>query len=257
MPADDQWLYHVTSKTVAKIIQEKGLKSALLRLGRAVASPTGSFARDRQVKEPKAAESRLASYIADVMSRGSDEQAIRQAKGVYVPFAFTTTGSNDDFLRLTPLENSALQTYNVALRNVPRDNGKARAAKARAAVLAKELMGDKLHSLTRLAVQVTSWTFNIEETITASHVYFLTPGYAVVGYNDYTKGMHADSIVVLRVRRDNVTNLVQDEADFRALRTRDAVGADKFMLMAPTSRFIELDYRCNAGNWVALADWAG
>lgn len=259
MPEED-WLYHVTSKTVAKIIKAKGLRSALLRIGRAVASPTGSFNRDRKEKELDRTKARLAGYITDLLARGATENTLRAAPGVYVPFAFTTTGSNDDFLRLTPLEEAALGRYRLAHGGLQaRNNQVARAVntKNRAKVLAAELIGDKVHTLTRLAVQVTTWTYNIEETITASHVYFLLPQYAVVGYNDYTKGMHVDSIVVLRVRKDDVTHLVQDEADFRALRTRDEVASDRFQLITTPSRFIELNYRCDDGSWSELSNWDG
>lgn len=256
--SDENWLYHLTAKSIALKVKSVGMTSALTRIGIPVANPQGAFAQNRQKMESAKFEQKLTGYLSDVLSRGCTKEKIKEVRGQYVPFSFVPRGSNEaDFPRLTLIENQRLECY---VRSIPSLGKPERKKKAqfRRDLAVKQLAqfmlrSDKNHFLARLAVQCVAFGYKIEESITASHLYFLKPRYAVEGYNDYKKHLNAADMVMLRVHKNNVPGLVDDDSDHRAAMTKQTVGPGKIEVMKKLDHFTDLAYRCDAKNWQPLS----
>ena len=253
--SESDYLYHLTTKTLAFKIKSGGLASALNRIGQAVANPHGAFAQNREEMEATKFKQKIMAYLGNVLSRGATERMIKEVKGQYVPFAFTPTGSNHDHQKLTEIETGMLADYARLIHGLGPPNV-ARASHLRkqwsVECLAEDLRyGDKNHFLARLAVQVVAIGYKIEETITASHVYFLKPLYAVGGYAEYRAHLNAVDLVMLRVLKSQVST-TPDDSDYRAEMTTDTVGPDKIEVMESHDRFTEEAYRCDEKNWKPL-----
>ncbi|QRK05068.1 hypothetical protein JQX13_33345 [Archangium violaceum] len=264
---DSAWLYHLTTRKVALLIKDHGMTSELMRSGRAVAHPQGAFAKDRREREPKSTNNKLKAYLCDILSRGVSMDQIREEKGQYQPFVFEPQGSNEvDNPKLDGLEKGKFLSYvRLLLPNEGQVNRARRLRLGRDPEVEKAakdmLLKDKSHFLVRLAIQYVACRFDIEETITASHIYFQKPEYAAYCYDDYKKKLGDVPMVVLRVRKADVSLLVADDSDFRAMMTRHRVGAELIQLMEAheTTKeqpgFKDLNYRCNASNWIPLLSW--
>ncbi|HEX6291890.1 MAG TPA: hypothetical protein VFZ66_22080 [Herpetosiphonaceae bacterium] len=256
---DADWFYHLTRKQVALIIKQGGMTSAVHRIGRAVPHPFGAFVQNRKKKEASEYQQKLKGYLIDLMARGCSEGTLRRTRGVYVPFTLVLRGSNeDDVPRVDQLEAQYLNQYKRLLPNLGQFD-RPTFNKLKKDVLVDELVNDLLvrdknHFLARLAVQYVTYRNNIEEMITASHVYFLRPGCAVDGYNDYKKHLDSNQIVVLRVHKDNLPGLVDDDSDYRAVMTERIVPANVIEVMQNHDNFTNEDYRSNAQNWQPLAN---
>ncbi len=257
---DAKWLYHLTITNIAEKIKHYGMTSAKTRIGRAVANPQGSFAQNRKKMEQEKSKTRLVNYLAEFLARGCPIEKLKLTSGKYTPFAFTTTGKNQDFIELSRIETEALKQYalkfpkikeKAAWRDIKKFKGKEE-VKEMAEFL---LRSNKNHSLARLAVQYTAFSYKIEETITASHLYFLMPKYAKDGYTDYIKHLRSSEIVILRVKKVKVMGLKQDDSDFRALMTEITVPPDLLEIMEDHTDFHDEDYRSDAKNWKKLTDW--
>lgn len=116
------------------------------------------------------------------------------------------------------------------------------------------LRNNKNHFLARLAVQYTSFAYDIEEKITSSHIYFLQPRYAKEGYLDYSKHLNSSDVVMLRVNKDHLVGLIQDDSDHRTVTTPNRVGPDVSEVMEQHNQFVDLDYRCDEQNWKSISE---
>ncbi|HEY0601539.1 MAG TPA: hypothetical protein VGD58_01450 [Herpetosiphonaceae bacterium] len=252
---DADWLYHLTRKNVALIIQKGGMTSALTRIGLPVANPRGAFVNNRKAKEEGEFQQKLKGYLTEMLRYGASKEQILQTKGVYVPFNLIIQGSNDyDVPRVDNIEKLYLDRYKGLLLIHGNKEVKLKKDPTLEEMSQMMLVVDKNHFLSRLAVQYVAHRNNIEEAITASHVYFLKPDSAVDGYKDYKKHLNSNDIVVLRVHRDNLPGLVDDDSDFRAKMTDRTVPPNVIEVMVNHDNFADEDYRSNAQNWQPLAN---
>jgi hypothetical protein len=259
--SDANWLYHVTTKQIAKKIKTDGMTSALTRIGTAVANPKGSFAQNREKMERQKFEQRLKGYLIDILSRGCKEDIIKGVKGQFVQLNFVPQGNLAvDTQKLDNMDKQELEKYIKLLPKLGKPDPVKRrqfSKDSNVEQLAQSMLqADKNHFLSRLAVQYWAYRYKIEETITASHVYFLKPKYAEDGYGDYQKHLGGAEIVVLRVQRKDLKNLVDDDSDFRAEMTKETVEPGLIEVMVNHQNFKNMNYRCDAKNWQALTSWA-
>lgn len=257
---DAKWVYHLTRKEIALIIQRGGMTTSLSRIGMPIPHPRGAFVQDRRKREGGECYERLKMYLATYLAHGCTLDDIEQADKQYVPFNLVIQGSNDaDIPKLDQIEEKYLERFKEALPKLQKYDankffqfGKNFLVEGRASTM---LIRNRNHYLTRLAVQYVSFRFKIEETITASHVYFLKPGKdAVSGYRDYKSHLGDATIVVLRVHKDNLPDLVQDDSEGRAMMTSRLVLPTVIEVMEHHDNFPDEDYRCNVQNWQPLAN---
>lgn len=181
----------------------------------------------------------------------------------YVPFAHAATGSNDDYMSLSTLEDAALLQFAKQIhgaKSTLKPKGTVGIARRHTTIaLCNTLVGNPNHYLTKLATQSANYDFDVEAAITSCHVYFLNTTLPRLtfegGYTDYTKLRSPASIAVLRVRRADVIGLEQDMADFRAVRTRSDVPAARLEILVGTAiptEFKRLEVRSREENWMPL-----
>lgn len=290
---DAEWMYHTTSKAIAKKIKTQGLKSALLRIGRAAAAPTGAFAKDRQKHEQKECLNRAIEIIRALSGAPHKLtlEEIGDSEVPYDPFDFKCSGSVDDNGKLEKLKKQMIVAYAKDLLKVRQAAKKDKQGPANkptpvnkdtTARLAEVLLGieqvqynsakwaqvvtkfeegsaNRNHYVVRFAVQLMAYKYLIEEEITSSHIYFLKPECAEDGYKDYTKNVPKADRVVLRVRKDVIPpkELLPDESEGRALMTRVAVKPEDIEIIDEAEQFISDDYRCDAVNWDSIKAWKG
>jgi hypothetical protein len=260
---DGQYLYHMTSGSTVRFIADKGLRSSLLRMGMANASPSGAFEIDRKNNIEGKIQLKLHGYLLKLRSLDITAETISNTLGLYQLFTIATTGDNTDHITLDNIEKSRLEEYCrlCGKQLVDTASQRSRLFKLRNDPSIRQLANSmiaakKTHYLSRLATQVAAFKHRIEETITASHVYFFKPDDADTCYNDYSKNF-TTGFVILRAKYADLTGLVADEAEGRAVRTRDAVQVDKLEILIDRNnpaQFKQLDFRCNAANWRKLAD---
>jgi hypothetical protein len=258
--SDADWRYHLTSRTIAQIIKTAGISSNLSRIGIPVAAPKGAFNQDRLSKEADKQQAKLVQYLAEFMARGTSADVLSKNNKLFVPLAFTPVGNNAvDTPKLTQLEKQSLATFAQSLHGLGPDNWRKakelRGKKETTQLADKLLRSNKNHYLARLAVQIVSFTYKIEETISSSHIYFFLPKYADACYRDYTKHLNTNDLVMLRVHKDNITRAVQDDSEFRAVMTRNKIGPEVIEVMSQINQFTNLAARCNDANWVAIRNW--
>lgn len=263
---EGEWLYHVTSREVAGFIKTGGLRSAFARTGKITPDPGGSFAIDRLQRIDKKTHQKLKEYVFKLIVAGATTEQITRANVPYAPFPFVYRGTNDDYPVLTDRESGKLDTF--ASTAMLSRSSKKLTMKERTAIkdvtaveLESTLFSQKTHYLTQLAAQVAEVDFGIEGAITAQHVYFLNSKSLTdmqSGFRDYTKFRLPLLTAVLRIRRTSVLNLHQDEADHRALRTKESVSGALFEIMINTTNpqeFLNLNFRGRFRNWMPLKDW--
>ncbi|HTH75609.1 MAG TPA: hypothetical protein VL635_14505, partial [Trinickia sp.] len=251
---ETDWLYHVTSMTIARSIKIQGIRSAFRRTGSVAPDPNGSFALDRVNRINGTIAGRITKYLVVCLANAANGDTWRDAAVDYTPFAHAATGSNDDYMSLSTREDAALlqfgrQVHGSKFTLKPKGTiGLGR--KPTTIALRNTLVGNPDHYLTKLATQAANYDFDVEAAITACHVYFLNTALERLvfegGYTDYTKLRSPSSIVVLRVRRADVIGLEQDMADFRAVRTRSDVPAARVEILVGTAihtEFKRLDVR--------------
>lgn len=255
--SEADWRYHLTSKTIAQKIKTAGMKSTLTRISAPVAAPTVAFNQDRLSNEATKQKAKLGEYLANFLARGASLETLTGSKKPFTPLAFTPVGDNGlDTPKLTQMEKQALTTFAQALMGLGREDWrKAREWRAKPQVTqaADQLLrSNKNHYLARLAVQVVAFTYKIEETITASHIYFFLPQYAEVCFRDYSKHLNSRDLVMLRVHKTKIPGLIQDDSEFRAKMTKSTVLPDAIEVMSNVSQFENKITRTNDANWVAI-----
>lgn len=259
MVPDAAWVYHLTRKEIALIIQRGGMTTALSRIGMPIPHPRGAFVQDRRKREGGECHEKLKMYLATYLAYGCTLDDVEQGDKQYVPFNLVIQGSNDvDIPKLDQIEEKYLERFKEALPKLQKydankffQSGKNFLVESRASTM---LIRNRNHYLTRLAVQYVSYRFKIEETITASHIYFLKPQDAKSGYRDYRSHLGDATIVVLRVKKANLTNLVQDDSEGRAMMTDRPVLPAVIEVMVNHDNFPDEDYRIDDRNWQPLAN---
>ncbi|WP_147297911.1 hypothetical protein [Trinickia dinghuensis] len=205
-------------------------------------------------------------YLVVCLANANSGDAWRDAVMAYTPFVHAATGSNDDYMSLSALEDAALSRFGKQIQGdkfTLKPKGTVGIAKKPGTIALRDtLVGNPDHYLTKLAIQCANYDFGVEAAITACHVYFLNTALERLifegGYKDYTKLRSPSSIVVLRVRRVDVVGLEQDMADFRALRTKSDVPAARLEILVGTAihtEFKRLDVRSRSDNWIPLTQW--
>lgn len=257
---DRDWVYHLTRREIALIIKRGGMTTSLSRIGMPVPHPRGAFVQDRQKREGTECQEKLRDLLAHVLACGVAKETIEQKPGQYFPFTMFVQGSNEiDIPGLEGVESLYLERYKKLLPNVKPFNenkyfeyGTSVPVRSMANTM---LIRDKNHYLTRLAVQLVSYRFKIEETITASHIYFLKPGDdAKSGYRDYRQHLGDANIVVLRVLKADIPDLIQDDSEGRAMMTARPVHPDLIQVMVNHDDFPKEDYRTDDKNWQPIAN---
>lgn len=283
------WLYHVTSTTVARLIRANGLCSTYLRTGRMEPDPNGSFVKDREKRITKVFRETLTKYVvfyriyknpkptngprikklvvaAQLLS--FDEDFADDGSFPDPVIVCPKTASNNDY---QVLEKSELRLFDAyAKKNLTgfvRDvTGYTKISKEpQTAQLVDALIAQPHHYLTMLAQEVAEHYFGVEAAITASNVYFLNgaldESVILDGFADYTKLRELGSYVVLRAPRAMVMGLEKDQADYRAVRTPRAVPGNLFQIMINTQNphvdFKQQGFRSRRENWMTLTDWNG
>ena len=75
------YVYHLTTVPVARIIKEQGMKTAAEILGHLSAFPTGAFVRNRNAKRGEQEILNLASLLRPILLKGAAIDQIRGATG--------------------------------------------------------------------------------------------------------------------------------------------------------------------------------
>ncbi|HEY0738529.1 MAG TPA: hypothetical protein VGD69_26665 [Herpetosiphonaceae bacterium] len=256
---DADWLYHLTRKEVALIIKRGGMTTALSRIGMPVPHPKGAYVQNRKKKEETEFQQQLRGYLVDLMAHGYTREQILAVRDNYLPFHVVLRGSNEhDVWRVDAKEKEYLAQFRESLPGQAKyDRAKFNQAKKdiNVEMLANTmLIRNKNHFLARLAVQYVTYRNNIEEIITASHIYFLKPKDVHIPYNDYKKHLGDTTVVVLRVHKDNLPGLVQDDSEARAMMTKIPVLPNVIQVMENHEKFIDENYRSDARNWQPLAN---
>ncbi|MHA6198261.1 hypothetical protein ACX3YG_28310 [Pseudomonas wadenswilerensis] len=258
-----EWLYHVTSPTVARLVKAGGLRSALARTGVRKPDPEGSFAKDRVKRVSTSIDSRLRQYIANCRANRDSDWFVKQDTA-YTPIPLVFTGDNNDYETLKVQDDSRFmafgkQTIGAGFKG---DIGTVKLSRdATTLKYMKDLKALPAHFLTRLANDYANLNFDIEGAITASHVYFLNTTDLMMtkdGFKDYIKFRKPEETAVLRIRRQDVFGLMADEADQRAVRTALSVSAFAgFEVMTAGTRddFLRDDFRADSDNWTPFKSW--
>lgn len=262
------YYYHLTSKSVGLLIKKNGMQSLLTRTGSNIAAPDGSFYQERKQKEAERRTSQLATYIFKLISQGYTEEQIIHTKGEsYLPMQLVLIGSNKaDIPKLEENEKQKLESYYACLP-APSVDGKSKvktpmqretiaqkkAKKDKLYVTARSILnGDSSHFLGKLATDYISNRYRIEELITTSHIYFIKPEYLDIAYRDYTKRIPGEQ-VMLRVKKTNMTDVVNDDSEFRAVMTKSPVAPNYFDVMTDLSKIIGVQNQSNPSNWMPLS----
>ncbi len=258
-----EWLYHVTSPTVARLVKAGGLRSALARTGVRQPDPEGSFAKDRVKRVSTEIDSRLRQYIANCRANRDSDWFIQQATA-YTPIPLAFTGDNNDYVTLKAQDESRFMAFGRQTigNGFKGDIGTVKIARdATTRNYMNTLKALPAHFLTRLANDYANLNFDIEGAITASHVYFLNTSDVMMtkdGFKDYIKFRKPEDTAVLRIRRRDVFGLMPDEADQRAVRTALSVSAFAgFEIMTKGTRddFLRDDFRADSDNWTPFKSW--
>lgn len=249
--SDSEWLYHLTKKDNLSSIKSRGL----VPRGQLPAGAEGATARDRRNREIKSVSDKLNGYIRDVIARGVALESIQAKQELSCqPGRVEITASKEDIVRLTAMENEALNGYCSPFGVIgrPRTWGAAfRATNKIEMISAANDLNSKGHFLASLAKTVISQQFDIEEAIADARVYFFENKFADDVFGDYTKTL-GENIAVLRVARESVA-VIQDESEYRAVCTTNAVPRKNIEVMnGDSNKFLDFGYRSNDENWESL-----
>ncbi|CBJ39804.1 conserved hypothethical protein (plasmid) [Ralstonia solanacearum CMR15] len=259
-----QYLYHITTTAVARIIRTKGLTPAAHpeALGRPVARRHGAFEVNRAAQEPGRQVNRLKAYLKKGLDAGYSLDQIRAGQRPFTPIPVVPAGNRDDEqVEITRVEAAEVKAFLAAL-GAPA-NRPSRLPTAQLRALGEQaddmLRTRKANALCRLAVHTVSLEYAIEEGMTSRHVYFSRPERASDCYSSYT-GQHggAAQCSVLRVARGAAAPLLDDPSDFRAVMTQRRILPQQIEIWRAPSGvlFTNANDRAEAGNWMPLTQWS-
>lgn len=257
--------YHVTTRNAALNIKEKGLLSNEQRIGQAVANPTGSFARNRALREPEMRAQHLKKYLAMMVHAGARINDILDTHMDEIPITSYNPGGIDpseDRLKLEAASAEALNRFKERVKGLQgkkltaSGSGYVKIWKSSDIADAVLLFQKKLtHFLSRLAVQSVQFHYRIEELQTSTHVYFSEPKAAVQNYDNYANHMgRHNTLVVLRVDLEKVA-WKTDMAQGGAIQVKDGVGPELLEIMEKHGQFKQEAYRMAPENWKPLKDF--
>lgn len=274
---DLNYYYHLTSKPLALLIKDNGMKSQVMRTGSNRAHPAGSFAKDRQKREMGRVVGELSTYVKRIILSGYTENQISENKGqAYLPMQFTLIGENlTDVPLVESKREEKIKQYYAWLPKLPlkkkkwiqpvltrkpktreelalmKQRKEAETERYNAFVLS--ILTDKCHCLGNLARDYISARYTIEELITTSHIYFAKPEYAEDAYTTYKQHIAGEQ-VMLRVKKEHVVNSEDDDSDYRAVMTKNSVAPEYLEVMTQASNMIGMNNRCDPSNWMPLSD---
>lgn len=270
-----EWVYHTTNIEIANSIKRDGLIPTFLRTNNDTAHPKGAFIRNREkrlatpmetVKSTHPIFYKVKEGLAYLISLGDliGLHNISNIAAVPMPINFAPNGGSTDAENLGTACNAALQGLAIQLGYVaaPADISKAPNYFKNwrdGLVIAKALQIAKMpgHFLTIWAREYVKHYYRIEEMKTARHVYFIKHKYAEDCYREYTAGVSKATIVVLRVRKASIPNLIDDQSEFKAECTPDPVLPNIIEIFVPLNQdtFTHQVERENTANWIAIGHW--
>jgi hypothetical protein len=281
---DEEWLYHLTRRSVAARIQKDGMKSQFTLTGLRNAHPEGAFATEKKAKQRSRKETELKGYLRTLTTDGHTLETIRNTDLSYVRFNVMLVINNEK--DRNNIERQAKLKFDEFCRRLekftqqpdlpvlPPKSGPGNLSKIRSGPVVKQRTGIRSdnhqvllqaaaemfdrqpnHFLTELARQKVDYYYDSEEQITASHIYFLDPKFAEQGYKDYSKTLNSNDLVVLRVRKADVPDAVQDQSEGKAVMAIGPVRPHLIDIMLRHNGFIEPGYRCNTANWMDIIEW--
>ncbi|WP_197341271.1 hypothetical protein [Ralstonia solanacearum] len=259
-----QYLYHITTTAVARIIRTKGLTPAAHpeALGRPVARRHGAFEVNRAAQEPGRQVNRLKAYLKKGLEAGYSLDQIRAGQRPFTPIPVVPAGNRDDEqLEITRVEQAEVQAFLTSLGVPANRPGRLTVTLKVLGEQADDMLRTrKANALCRLAVHTVALEYAIEEGMTSRHVYFSRPERALDCYNGYTR-QHggAQHCSVLRVRRTDASPLLDDPSDFRAVMTQRQIPSSKIEIWraaSDTAVFTNDQHRAEPGNWMPLTQWS-
>ncbi|QUP56242.1 hypothetical protein GO998_21295 (plasmid) [Ralstonia syzygii] len=258
-----QYLYHITTTAVARIIRTKGLMPAAHpeALGRPVARRHGAFEVNRAAQEPTRQVNRLKAYLKKGLEAGYSLEQIRAGQRPFTPIPVVPAGHRDDEqVEITRTEEAEVKAF-LALLGAPANKpGRLTVPLKTLGEQADDMLRRlKANALCRLAVHTVSLEYAIEEGMTSRHVYFSRPERAADCYSSYTR-QHggAAQCSVLRVARTAASPLLDDPSDFRAVMTQRRILPHHIEIWnAPAEAVFTNDqHRAASDNWMPLTRWA-
>ncbi|AST29249.1 hypothetical protein [Ralstonia pseudosolanacearum] len=258
-----QYLYHITTTAVARIIRTKGLTLAAHpeALGRPVARRHGAFEVNRAAQEPGRQVNRLKAYLKKGLEAGYSLDQIRTGQRPFTPIPVVPAGNRDDEqVEITRVEEAEVKAFLAALGTPANKPGRLTMPLRTLGEHADDMLRTrKANALCRLAVHTVSLEYAIEEGMTSRHVYFSRPERASDCYSSYTR-QHggAAQCSVLRVSRMAAAPLLDDPSDFRAVMTQRRILPQQIEIWRAPSDvlFTNADDRAAAGNWMPLTQWS-
>lgn len=283
-PPDAEWLYHLTTRTMALRIKTEGLKTWHQATESRFANPDGAFAKNRDRRRPEKVLEKHREFFAELCKRIAAEgvapreavvetaKRLMQAEAEYGPWNYTPTGQGGpDRTQLGVLQKAKQEEYWHAVKGgldggstsgkqpwIP--GGAARDSRYyrdQGEVLAKARQGTQPnHFASRYAAQAADTYYAIEESVVIHHIYFSKPGEdASTCYKDYSKHLSSNELALLRVKRVALEeSLEEDEAETRAEMTKEKVPASLIEVMRDHSKFNDMRSRLDPKNWMPIAE---
>ncbi|MCF6775204.1 hypothetical protein L3V83_01330 [Thiotrichales bacterium 19X7-9] len=265
------YYYHLTSKKLLKTLSENGLTHTYARTGKREASPNGAFLKDKEKNFDKEFTGNILSILVKA-SRAKDPNEFEALvlNGILVKpdLEIEVTASPEDHATFDSKYQKTLQDY---IQSTGEIRGKAmtttewkkaydvkntKGFAEKFAGVIDQIKSDPKHPIHQLALAQTNAKYNIEEAITSSHVYFFDEKYATQCFDDYTKYLNGDlsERILLRVHSDNLPDLAQDEADFRASLTPHCIKPGHIEVMKNIEQFKKPEYRKDSQNYQSIKE---
>lgn len=267
------YVYHLTSSSTALLIKASGMSSTFARTGEAKAHPEGAFAKDRESKGPAKILSFVIEGLGHLLNAGvTIEQLANEARSISfstvpVPSCMVDKHSEDSNARsdwhkrqLADFREKFFPNAQACPKPV-KDRGEYCALESLKRTNYRKEKGPTFqrdypdHFICNLAIACKDLYYSVEESLTTRGIYFTKPEYAENGYIEYAKHLGGDSIVILRVVKEKLTNPHDDPSEYKAIRSEGKVEVGDIQIFNDHKRFLNKEARDSDGNWIALGVW--
>jgi len=276
------YVYHLTSSATALLIKANGMSSIFARTGEAKAHPQGAFAKDRDAKAPAKIESYVIEALGHLLNAGlTIEQLAGEAGSIQLSECPKATGNvdkhADDSNAIRDWYKKQVDDFRKKFfpnaQPVPKDpvNGRGEYAALKSLERTKyrkekgtEFKNDHPnHFICKLAKVQTDLYYSLEESLTTRGIYFTKAEFAENGYKDYAKHLGGETIVILRVAKEKLSNPHDDPSESKAIRSEGKVEVGDIQVFIDHKRFLNKEGEGSAqknsrdvdGNWIALGVW--
>ncbi|TNF69858.1 MAG: hypothetical protein EP298_01820 [Gammaproteobacteria bacterium] len=242
------YYYHVTTKNIFDHIKKDGMSSQYHRTGERKASTEGSFYKNKQAQFEQQFTNKIKAILkilALKLNKEHMKQIINKTNDITPLQIDISLDHEQNNTQLTKKEALSIdeyykQNYNPSETKTLKfsmsefkKNHNLKTFKNDYKAEIKAIKNDTNHPIHKLANELVSAKYNIEEAITSSHIYFFSELHFKSCFNEYTKHLGGDlsNLVVLKIHQDDIIDMKEDLSDYRCCMTEHRVPANKIQVI--------------------------